>query len=103
VNKDDIQSVIDDLLHMPDGIDAVSTANRKTTLFIAIQKLRGILNAWESPDSEIEKLRDFAKRARFILGSPYSIQAATWKDASGNDVLVRMIDNKQVLDLLHGQ
>jgi len=90
-----IQSALADLKESRNPASAASGR------FLAIGKLEYVLeNMPTNMNAEMARLQKFERTARGILGCPYGIHNATWKDKDGNFVELRVLDNKQVLELL---
>jgi hypothetical protein len=94
MTKEDLQSVVNDLVAL------ASEPRCRPGLLIPISKLNALLQAWEPPDSEIETLRTWVAKATYVLGCPYEIRPATFKNPSGETVMLRILDEAAVLKLL---
>jgi hypothetical protein len=70
-------------------------------LSLARQKLRAVLQGWPTDrDQELARLSEFERRARNVLGTPYEIRPAGWKDPDGSPHWLRVLDEDAVLKLL---
>jgi hypothetical protein len=67
--------------------------------YIAVQKLKAVLDDWGEPNAELKRLIDFETKTRQVLGLPYSIRKASF-NKNGKPCIVRILDEDDVLDLL---
>jgi hypothetical protein len=70
------------------------------SLFLAKNRLRQVLDDWPTADAELARLMKFETDARNVLGHPYAIQTASWKNADGSPASIRIVDEVEILRLL---
>ena len=84
------------------AIDDLQVPEPSLGKFLAVGKLRAVLEEWPA-GHELDRLMKFEHDARAVLMGCYGIEEATWKNADGSPVLLRILDDANVMKLLSGK